>query len=885
MQRRTTWILAMLASVLCAGLVVWLAHGAKHTTPAPLTAATERHDESVPITLSPAPTPARAGIETAPDPDRERRTLVHIVRRGTATPVAGAELTIHSLHGQDLLVTTDATGGVAVAPATLAEARIEARAMDYCTGTYSVPTEVPNELTFELIPTGKFAVHVRDTAGTPLEYRVVSVQMDRFAVPSAIQDELRPHWPEFGSRERRSQTDARGDVIVDGMPHGLKLIVECQSSRVDAMLDPDLAITPVEIVVATEFCIIGQLVWEDGSPAFPLENGSPAAAQTVDSGGETSFTSAFVQKDGSFRLGPLPRGRALWKVIYPGQAVRCTNLVDGPVDVGKIVLKQSFMCAGRFVHSSHPDWYMPMGVRFLARRDGVTAARWHNIEPDGKFSILLLAGPATLDFSAQDRVLRSIDVVSPFQDLVVDLDQLLGSIRVVTEGGRVDAGLFVVMEPIRDEHAPKSSGGTLHFGKVGSNQGVRECEGGFRLLTVPPGTYDVCLIDRESTGASRRLGRAVVTAGNESVVDASKIAPAELLATVQNSEGKPVADLDVEARFGTTIGFQGVISAKTNAAGVVAFSNISPGSWVVLVAGRGAGAPEAQRIELGDGEKRSLSIVVGKFGRIRGTVTQHGKPASDVTITAWLANGSGWGSPHKSTGDERGRFALDRLIEGRYQLNFNQGDPRTPTPRFMMRQVDVSADGEVLCDVDLESDLRPVIVRIDGKEFDDLDGGMILTPDGYGLLQRRPERENRWCVNVRSGPALFRFQSKTFSRHELDGRVDRPMLFAFAPTLEPGDGPIVVDLRGATIVVHLADPNAMFPVAKVIAVPGIGNVKSRLDGSPIAHEDAGDERTFRFVAVGSTITLGSSERAPSDLREVTLTVTNESTLRVEWPPR
>lgn len=866
-------------------------------TPAAIPAAQESaRSSNAPVELEGARDPNSRRTALAPAPDSAGRlTEIRLATVGAHTPIAGAVLRIESDRASAVELRTDADGIARGPSGTLDDSQVTITAEGVCDATFDVVGAPPSHLSYELFTAGDARVVVRDDTGRELAGVPVIVDLARPAAAAIADGVQRAVW--MGPRDGRGPafTDARGVRVRTGLPRGVALTFSAPSASKQVVLDATTPVTDVELVVPTTRCLKGRLVWEDGTVVT-----EPVTVQAWNTANNVSGdVTARSGVDGRFEFCRLPARRITWKVDHPGQLSRDTAMDEPVVDVGDIVLVRALECTGRLRRSEPQPGFSFASTRLHAFQDGRLVTEQLNVEEDGTFVVRIPAGPTRLvPWVVGVGNLATVDTTSPFHDLVIDLDALLGRLRIDHVPPAAEGSTLVVLNPVDGSNASESKTSTRRLLQTGGANAPVTREGEALSVHYPPlGTFEVHVTDTRSLWY---CGRAVMTPGANVVLDASRFAPTALDVAVQDERGDALPRVELESCASWARGDVRIprALAKSDAAGTAKFAALAAGEWIVYPRISGPSSPDAVVVVVPATSKATLVLRGGASGSLQGTVTRAGAPVADARVyvepivadASRPTNSFGSASRNSSsppTTSKSGAYAIDGLPAGTYGVRFcwsvqQSSGSQASGFRCEEHRVRVTAGAPTRFDVDLDANLVRVVVRVDGVPFDALESGSFLGPDGVATLSQIPEKGPGWFANLARGPLVLSLRLPDVARHAR-WDSDQPRLVAWLPDVVVPSDELVVNVTGASIHVRLKSPDAAMPTARLRSIDEFGDVASFLGPSSLASTDEGGVRTFRHVPVGSTVELVETSRGVAQGPVRSIVVDKAGAIDVDWP--
>lgn len=447
----------------------------------------------------------------------------------------------------------------------------------------------------------------------------------------------------------------------------------------------------------------GQVVTRDSGKPLAGALVTVEGARRMRGGG--SSRSAVADADGQFVLRGLTSGTLSLEARGPGYASAKPTVVElgigEEVDGIQVLVDGAFSIRGRVVEKGTKKG---IGGARLGAFSMSAGARGESLEPsdeDGAFEIPgLRPGSYMLYAGAEGSLLEighNVEIVDhDVEDVIVELG------RGVTITGRVEPAAVATVT--LELEAEVGLGNMFDMVKASMCRTESDATGAFKLANAPPGKFRIVGVAKDG-----RTGKAPITIAD---VDQSGIVVqltprASIAGRVVDTNGKPVADIDVDANLRDDKPMRISMSDmrrhnKTHTDGTFEILGLDAGTYEVharlpndfgfTFASKGkdgkddkADADKSRAtVELAEGAKRTgLTLTVeARDGVIRGQVMgpDH-KPAADAWVTArreekapegmpeGVASRFGWLSnsdPVLTNGD--GQFVIRKLRKGTYTL-------------------------------------------------------------------------------------------------------------------------------------------------------------------------------------------------------------------------
>ena len=895
--------LLTLAVLTAVGLWYWAHLSARTATPEVSIQADKPIAESARLETAPSDLAAReqVGAEHAP-PNQVR---IRVTNFTTHEPIAGANVEILSLEEEpnDKPLVTTADGTVAVSADSLVGARVRVHADGYCPVSQLVAGSKAEPMEIELCVAGTIRVRVLDERQAPAAAALVVGSLPVNGVPERLRASLSAAWPNHygmpGTESGPSVTDESGVRVLDRMPCGVPLRVTASrtipETSVEVAIDPGSRHAEVEIVATSKRCIHGRLVWEDGTPVQWVSweaSGEPTRVYCLDrTNSPNGQAQAQAERNGEFLLCDLQAGRVNWRVDWPGEPARSTVVDTALVEVGDIVLHKAVPCAGRVYLTDPPKDFSYSGIFLLFHQNGREVQRVGPVQADGGFHTRLPVGSIQVEVTVTNRDrLGSVVREVPSSDLAICLDPFVGRLRITNLDLDPRISPFLRLEDRREEARSKWGAGRVahEYFLLGTESIIRWSERDLCAWFLSPGTYDVYVGERNDSTLVC-AGRAVIAAGEEFVLDASKNARGKIHGLVKTPAGAPVGGTNVVACPSALLEsrkFKPLVAAS-NEHGEFEFSQVGAGRWSIFPSSRGSETPEAQTVEVAPGSELQVSLTMDVPGRIGGTVRRHGKPA-DGSLVVIRADTNLFcvhrSDAYKQRVAEDGMFKFGDLAPGRYELRVYSGEMQTPDFRSTSSFAVVEAGKSSTCDIDLDFALTPLNITREGEPLEPMIEGCVAGPGGYHALERMSD-PRCWGAEPMAGPCVFLFvQNESFWEQNWQS-APKSYLVAYEPRGVVAARKLRVDVHGGKLVVRPRTSDTVLPWASLESVGEFKDL-SQLYAFPLAlaSVEDGTSRTFSCIPAGSTVLLESDRALNGPVLTKRVNIGSQSQVEVLWPP-
>jgi hypothetical protein len=825
----------------------------------------------------------------------------------THEPIAGAKLELLSLDDQfdgGPLVT--GTDGTASAPAaTLAGVQLTITADRYCPIRQLLSDASEDPLEYALCTAGSVRVRVLDENRNPVQGAFVNAILASIGVPKEIRTVLGSEWPDFrGMRgSKPALTDSAGRWTVERMPCGLPLEVTVSravpTTSVKTTIDRVRRWKELEIVASTQRSIHGRLVWESGEAIDGTKIEELIKVYCFDQERSPNGRSkALCGADGGFTLRDLPAGRVTWRIDWPGEYSRCTTTKPGTTEVGDITLRGAEYVRGHVYRTAAPAGFDYGGIRLDFQQDG-RPVRTVGVGHDGRFEVRLLVGPVKIDLSTGREICASLNREVPWGELSICLDSLFGSLRIKNLDLDPHQPAFLRLETVgRVEKNDVDNPPITHFCWVGQGayelSAVRWKQADLCESFLRPGSYDVYVGYAVKSDFDLRdlvsAGRAVITAGEEFVLDAAQSRHGSIEGFVHTREGTPLPGTGVMAvprAFLAIHVHDQPPSSVTDAEGRFRFESTPPGPWIVFPESLGPDSSEARTVEVEPGRGEHVDLTIEQPGSLAGVVTRKGVPDArvHVHVVAALAWSTHIPQSQNVLSDEGGRFEFHDLAPGRYIVSVAAGEMGSPEQRTLRRHFEVRSNETTRCDIDLDSDRTVLRVTLEGKPFDAVDGGYAADFDGFNRFAPAGPDGTGWGARLPDGPCLLLFDSKDVPTLD-EPTIRRGYRVAYLPHASSQAAEVEVDIHGATIVVRPRSASATLPWARLESVGELKDIGDRVfNPALLAGFDGDGVRRFPCVPIGSTVVLKDVGQLAGPVQSQLVTVSTADEIEVLWPPR
>ncbi len=894
-RSRRTVLLATLAIGL-AGMAGWwglrfIDHGIDEDARA-MSAATQ--EAAVPEIEAPAKVPSTRETVVAPETKPQELSL-RIVSYPTREPVPDATVELASPNAAiDVKrLKTGGDGMVACRADDAVGSSVKVAANGYCPIQQTLSDVRSGTVELQLVRAGSIHVRVLDEQRTPTRHAIVAAYLANRDAPRELRAGLLACWPDFYvvHRARPSWTNDAGEILLDQMPCGLPLRVTASltipSTSAEITIDPVTRHAELELAAAKGRCIHGRLVWENGAPIDWKTLDEGIKIESLDKlHASDEIPKTYCGSNGEFKLCDLPSGRVNWRIDWPGEYSRCASVESGVVEVGDIVLRRPAPCEGRVYLANAPKGFSYSGIFLTFFQDGRRVLS-RQVESSGKFKCRLLTGPVRIDLRVMRDLIGTVTRDLPCGEIAIDLDPFVGRLRV--KNVELDQRLrpFLKLDDVRGEPSgvrDRSSVGHV-YSLAGTESIIGWSAGDLCAWFLTPGTFDV-YAGVKNEPALVSAGRAVIRAGEECVLDASKHACGSIRGIVRTSDGAPIARTSVTACPSALVWFHlhEASVAATDEHGEFSIERAPAGRWLVFPSSRGPSSSEAQTIDVDPGAVAHATLTIDAPGAVEGVVKRYGSPIDGATVSILAAHEI---VPTRMPRSQivrvkpDGYFKVADLAPGRYGWSVQAGELHTPTHRHVAGYFEVRPGETTRCDIDLDFGLTTLHITRDGLPASGIDEGYVASASGLHQLECIGEGPT-FGAKLPDGPCLFYFTSKDVPI--LDWTTNRGWLVAWVPHAQSAAREIDVDIGGATIVVRRRSENVAFPRAYLDGIGDLADVSEWFAPADLSSTDDLTTRRFAQVPVGATVVIESDEWLNSTRLAKRVTVGSAAEIDLLWPP-
>ncbi len=339
--------------------------------------------------------------------------------------------------------------------------------------------------------------------------------------------------------------------------------------------------------------------------------------------------------------------------------------------------------------------------------------------------------------------------------------------------------------------------------------------------------------------------------------------------TVMDSEGKPVADVNVMLYNNKG----GNASASSDASGKFTISGLMPGKYNARAFHKTYGKIEKRNVEIHQGDNALELRYEGAY-KVTGIIKDpDGTPVFNAFVFASPRDKSIHKDTHRARSDRKGKFELQNVRSDTYVMSIRH-------PEFNRFVKEVAGGSE-----DLELILERVPV-IKGKVIDSQTGGAVRKFQIQLLDAKTSHPRQRQNFNTEDGAFEMPIKSKNITQVQVKAFAE-----GYAPAVSPkydistGVLPTDVELRlgsGHTLKGMVVSDSGVVKGATVTLYPGTGQISSRSRGALKAVtadnglfkvENAGDGaytitvKHKNYADYSSTVTIGAET---ADLGEIKL---------------
>jgi protocatechuate 3,4-dioxygenase beta subunit len=627
---------------------------------------------------------------------------------------------------------------------------------------------------------------------------------------------------------RNSRTDPEGKFRLEGFGAERRVMVNVMAEGY-AALQKQFIPSPEEVVLvlSTSGTIRGRV--EDAATNRPVSDftASYADARGQLAGGVRVVMGlgerekAFQSPDGSFELAEVPPGKWGVRVSSPGYRpaeVSGIEIAEGETKEGVVVaLKKGAVISGRVldprrgtgVPNASVSWTegsdasrMGAGMSVLARLDGAGASAG-TTDADGRFRFDgLPAGKITLSAEHPDFVEVSKQV--ELDDESVDLTLGLGgsiSGSVLAKDGR--AGIPGADVLLRDQGEAFS---------MGDNSTRADSSGNFSFEHLKAGRYSVSA----RTNAAATAWKDVVLGESQQLdgVLLEMAAGATIRGTVSGLAGDKVGGVRV---FASTKDYSD--SAATGDDGRFTFRDV-PSGVVRLQASVPFPAMRSttKNVDVPEGATEvPVEIVFEGNSRLAGRVTRGDKPVSSAFVSATPDPPSATGGRASDQTDEDGRYSIDGLTDGNYQV-------RVSGQSANYRR-DFTVSGDTIGDIALPT-LAISGVVTDAGSNEPIEGAFLQAETGQertGVPARYTETDSR---------GFYALEDLDSGNYQITARKEGYQLKMLPVSVASAPAELNVSLtRGAGLAIRAADGLTGILLRSVTALAYTGSGSLAFTGS------------------------------------------------------
>jgi hypothetical protein len=825
-------------------------------------------------------------------------------------PVKGAVVSVSKLDGQVLYrVTTNEQGAGQFDLESEATLRLDIAALEmFPLQAEQAFAQEARELTYEMSPLGELRVRVVTAGEQPVTKAFVAVTPDR--QDSVFGGHFLPaSWPEFRWLERQdgqvsdplhqlSLTNELGVYTAVHLPCGVPLIASASRAvppvSAHVVIPPDTRTASVELKAFEFGCLVGRVVWDDGSPAVGVVIGSVS----LDSDG-AGPNITHCRTDGSFKLCALPHGPFRWRIDIPGELSRCSSIDEPQVDVGTIRLPKLYDVAVHIVASGLPADDDFAAFRALIYHNGRLIAYpgfphrlrggLEGFSANGWLKLMLPAGEVHLDLLGPLGVLCSRSMRVPSPPIEIDIGSFISELRLTNLPIDPSSPFDVCLVPVASQANvhPYLSASSIQYSSSGLPRAMTWLGTTLSIGKQNPGVYDVFVTPR--VGGSVHPGRATLLPGQVTVLDCNSLALASIRGTVSDSEGHPIAQFPVIAcnaalESGGERSRQRV-RTSSNSGGQFQLDKLSVGNWIVCPESLGPHARIAKTVLLEAGAVANVELVAGLPGDIHGHVRRDAKPVDSALLFIQPRGDFASAYARQEThSDGEGAFAFKNLCPGSYEVHLSVAGQAKDQWNYQGRYVDLAASQTLTLDFDLDEDEVDIDLSLNGSPLEGVESASAFTQNGFCSLHKVADRPNRFRGKLSPGPSLVLVDApKSFVI--LDDMWTPPCSYSAYIAHVPRDAPtIAVDIHGTDVVVQATDVAEPMPTARLVSIGPFSHVCGPDDPCGIIYFDESPGlRRFPAIPSGSRIEFISGPRQFGRI-ELELQVGSETEELVPWPP-
>ena len=705
-------------------------------------------------------------------------------------------------------------------------------------------------LEIRTVPLGSVLVHVRDSAGNPLEGLPVEYSLE----PTIGSDAQL-----WGYRRdiQAGTSDAHGDVRVTGVPVEMQMRFGLRGEwRKPARVVIEASRGEAEVVLTPPrwASIRGRLEWPDASPAPAIQ---VAWYGTSNRSGSPGSTGVSTSTDGTFEITELSNGGGM--VVFEGEAFRPPihlRLENGePVDLGTLTLEKRVVVAGRVVIPGGQDRPQRLGI--AAFRSGVLVAQSRVHDEALSFSLRVPRGPVVLaaleglnwdpEFPYRGESLAELLVEAPHAGVELELGALPGAVkgRIAEARGEVEIIFFDPQPTVDWGFAASVQGGGRRVSLDGS--GAFQCPA--------RATEGVRVLIRMDDGRSAYSREVEVVPGEDTDLGLLDMSACRLATRVADEGSNPNADVSVtladESRAKQV--------QRTDEEGLAIFE-LPAGPYALRAETDGQTTGAWQLVQLESGTDRTMTITMTGKGIFTGAVQSPDGPVAGVTIKTQRETpptNLSWAA----TTDSDGQFEFQPLLPGTYRY-WISGE--------LVGHVDLVPGKPSSLSLSIGDPVSTVQLRRDGERLDWANSLLVTAAAQEPRVWRRAEvdGDGRFLVALPEGPLLFQI--------DLGGLGNNQITLAPGPARSGAD--YILDLPTTGIELQLEGsaahrPNPAGYLEELGDRPAISSwgPHSEIYAEELGGEGNGQLRVVRFpfLAPGARVTItGNTADGKRTSREV-----------------
>lgn len=571
-----------------------------------------------------------------------------------------------------------------------------------------------------LTPASRLQGQVVDGEGRPLPGV-------RLAVTASSANELPPAFRPDGALQR-AVSDAAGRFQLAGLhpqaTHIVRAEREGYATAVAQVGQIAREETPLKLQLTPARAAFGRVVDADERPV------PEARIVVADAAGTRALEPVLSDGEGRFRVPELPSRRLdleVSKTGYPPVQVRAIEVPrgDGAVDLGVILLRQGLALGGRVVDGDDDPVQGATLVAMPAPEDSRKslanrrlAERPVRSDAEGRFRLdgLLPGQRLFLVVEHPDYVQEALEGVDvPSEDVQVVLRRgarLAG--RVEDADGQALAGASVLVSGVP---RPTGTVGVLQDSDENDVETRTDDQGTFDVRGIIPGPLMVkAYLEGYQPAEPLRLEIALAEAPRDAVLVLQR--GRTLQGTVESADGESVEGAVLTLAH---------VRSRSNAGGGFLLAGLPDGSHDLEVR-----HPQynwyQQKVDVGE-SSAPLEIVLRGGGSVQGRVLDDAGlplPGARVRLEKQARRDR---HTYQATSDADGRFRLDAMALGSYQVNATKSG-YAPTRLPDRLEVEASVD-------DVEIVLRPggeIFGQVKGLDFEALSAVEVEADDGRGEL-------------------------------------------------------------------------------------------------------------------------------------------------------